>query len=368
MASFQFSLLRSALLRIILTILLVVLLFGSLILSGWTKIDPDWYSTDSPIPQGENQALIFSEAINKTEIDDPFGLAVDSKGWIYSGSSDGNIYRIRTDGSISVFARTSGRPLGLAFDEKGTLFACVSGVGLASYDSDGKETILLQEDSEGNKLRNLYGLDVSKEGIIYFSEVSMKFSFEDSYLEELESKPYGRIFSFDPKNLSLKVLLDQVFYPTGVALSAKEDYLLFGEKYRHRISKLILKGKNVGRDQFFITHLLGSPALIRSDRKGSYWIALSAPRHSMIDKIQMEPLWKKIIGSFPRIFKPKEGELGYILGMNEDGDVTFALTDPGGNRVGRTTSVHEYGNGLLLAGNSTEKIWKWKFESLEIFF
>lgn len=355
--------------RILVPILAVTGFFGFCILIGWNKTDPIFYSVDEKISQNEKDLLFFSNPINtKESIEKPLGIAVDPKGNIFASSEDGNIYRVKAEGTIQVFAKTSGIPTGLAIDGKGNLIACVSGLGLAFYDSQGKENVLVREDSDGNELRNLYGLDIGSDGTVYFTEVSKKFDRKDSYLEELESQPNGRILSYDPKSQEIKVVLDELYHPTGIALSGTEDYLIYGEKYRHRITRLWLKGKKKGRDQFFITHLAGSPAFIQGDRQGNFWVALSSPRHLLIDKIQDKPFVKKIVAALPSFFRPAEGELAYALSLDPDGNVNLALVDYTSDVIGSVTAVSEYGSGILLVGNSKGKIWKWKFQTLESFF
>lgn len=355
--------------RILFSLLFVFSSFGIVIGIGWNKTDPAFYSVDEPISQNEKDVLFFSNAINSKEsISHPFGIAVDRKGVLYTGSSDGNIYKIKSDGSVERFAKTSGQPLGLAFDGKENLVACISGVGLAFYDSNGKENILVREDEQGNALENLYGLDIGSDGTVYFTEVSRKFSYRDSYLEELESQPNGRILSYNPKSQIVSVLLEEVYHPTGIALSGAEDYLIYGEKYRHRITRLWLKGEKKGKDRFFITHLAGSPALILTDKESNFWVALSSPRHVLIDKIQDKPILKRILASFPAILGPSEGELAYAISLDKNGDVNLALVDRTSDILGSITAVSEYGSGLLLVGNTEGKIWKWKFQTLESFF
>ncbi|TGK01542.1 SMP-30/gluconolactonase/LRE family protein [Leptospira langatensis] len=356
-------------LRGILSFLFVVFVLGILVLIGWNKTNPIPYSVNSSIPQGERDLLLFSKPVNvDSPIKEPFGLAVDTKGSIYTGSSDGNIYRIKTDGDPEVFAKTSGRPLGLAFDGKGNLVACVSGLGLAFYDAAGKENVLVREDSQGTPLQNLYGLAIAADGTVYFTEVSRKFSYEDSYLEELESQANGRILSYHPRTQEVEVISDGANHPTGIGLSASGTFLIYAEKYRHRISRLWLKGKDAGKDQFLITNLPGSPALISLDEENHFWIALSSPRHLGMDKIQDYPLIKKMIAALPSVLRPQEGELAYALSLSEEGDVLLALANYSTDALGSVTSVLQYGGGLILAGNSSEKVWKWKFQTLEIFF
>src|SRR5262249_44981636 len=54
----------------------------------------------------------------------PEGVTVDREGNVYGGGSDGVIRKLSPDGKVTEFARTGGRPAGMALDRQGNLFVC----------------------------------------------------------------------------------------------------------------------------------------------------------------------------------------------------------------------------------------------------
>ncbi len=54
----------------------------------------------------------------------PEGVTVDREGNIYGGGADGVIRKLAPDGKVTEFARTGGRPAGMALDRQGNLFVC----------------------------------------------------------------------------------------------------------------------------------------------------------------------------------------------------------------------------------------------------
>src|SRR5262247_3391605 len=54
----------------------------------------------------------------------PEGVNVDRDGNVYGGGTDGIIRKLSPDGKVTEFARTGGRPAGMALDRQGNLFVC----------------------------------------------------------------------------------------------------------------------------------------------------------------------------------------------------------------------------------------------------
>src|SRR2546428_9372477 len=54
----------------------------------------------------------------------PEGVTVDSEGNVNGGGADGVIRKLSPDGKVSEFARTGGRPAGMALDRRANLFVC----------------------------------------------------------------------------------------------------------------------------------------------------------------------------------------------------------------------------------------------------
>ena len=62
--------------------------------------------------------------------------------------------------------------------------------------------------------------------VVYFSDASSKFQQNEYALDLLEGRPWGRLLVFDPVTGKTEVLLDGLYFANGVALSAKEDFVL----------------------------------------------------------------------------------------------------------------------------------------------
>lgn len=52
------------------------------------------------------------------------GVVVDREGNLYGGGTDGVIRKLAPDGKMTEFARTGGRPAGMALDRHDNLFIC----------------------------------------------------------------------------------------------------------------------------------------------------------------------------------------------------------------------------------------------------
>jgi sugar lactone lactonase YvrE len=88
---------------------------------------------------------------------------------------------------------------------------------------------LLTDEAEGQKFRITDAVDVADNGIIYFSDASYKYSLSECALDILEGKPHGRLLSYDPATKSTKVLLQNLYFANGVAVSPDQNYVIFCE-------------------------------------------------------------------------------------------------------------------------------------------
>ena len=69
--------------------------------------------------------------------------------------------------------------------------------GLLSIDPNGTVTVLATE-VKGTPIGFADDLDIAKDGIIYFSDASTRFSYHDVMLDWFELRPHGRLLSYDP--------------------------------------------------------------------------------------------------------------------------------------------------------------------------
>ena len=70
------------------------------------------------------------------------------------------------------------------------------------------------------------------DGSMYFSIASTKFGFHDWHLDLLEAKPNGQLLKYDPFLNHTSLLLDNLCFPNGVALSQHEDFLVVCETWK----------------------------------------------------------------------------------------------------------------------------------------
>lgn len=94
--------------------------------------------------------------------------------------------------------------------------------------ANGKVEVLTDE-VEGRKLKFADGIDVAKDGMIYFSEASYKYSLLDFIFDIFEGKPHGSLMSFDPITRETKILVRDLYFPNGVQMSADQKSIIFCE-------------------------------------------------------------------------------------------------------------------------------------------
>ena len=72
-------------------------------------------------------------------------------------------------------------------------------------------------------------MDVSRGGAIYFTDASYKYGFHDYLLDLMEYRPHGQLLKYEAYTKTTNMILKDLFFPNGAALSAKHDFLVFCE-------------------------------------------------------------------------------------------------------------------------------------------
>lgn len=306
-----------------------------------------------------NNLLQEAELLALGKIVGPEEVAVDSRGHVFGGTEDGKIIRVLPDGSLETFAETGGRPLGMKFDEDGNLIVCDAFKGLLSINPQGVIKTLATS-ADGVPIKFADALDISSDGIIYFSDASTKYDLHDDLFGLLESKPYGRFLSYDPATGEVKVLLKDLYFANGVALSPNEDFVLINETYRYRITRYWLKGPDAGTHEIFIDNLPGFPDNISASQKGTYWVALFTIRNEAADKLHPFPSRKNLLSKVPPALWPQANPYGLVIELDAQGKIIQSLHDPTGENLKEITSAQEYGDYLYLGSLHNDRIGKYK--------
>jgi len=316
-----------------------------------------------PIDQGfiagfeVNDKLDLAEILPLREGFGPEDVAVDAAGYIYGGLQDGRIVRLSADGTQQeTFASlTGGRPLGLHFDAQGNLIVADAWKGLLSLSSDGTVTTLATEHNNRTfKFTN--DLDIARDGKIYFSDASDSYNQPDYRLDLLEGQAHGRLLVYDPATDKTDLLLDNLYFANGVALSQNEDFVLVNETARYRITRYWLTGDKAGSHDVFIDNLPGFPDGLSSNRQGTFWLAIPSPRNPLMDRIHPVPWMKGLISKLPKFMQPSAIKTGSIIALNENGRVLGAMHDRDGEPVYMVTSVQQKGDVLYLGSLEAPQI------------
>lgn len=281
------------------------------------------------------------------------GVAVNKKGQIYAGLKDGRIVRFEPDGSNpEVFVDIGGWPLGLDFDRFRNLLVCNGSKGLVSVSPAGEVTVLSTEEG-GLPFGNVDGIDIAPDGTVYFTDVSFKFP-DDNYMDDiLEHRPNGRLLSYDPKSGETKLILRDLYFPNGIAVSRDSSFLFFAETSMYRVSRYWLSGPNAGESEVLIDNLPGFPDGLFAGENGVFWVAIVTPRNELADNVLFpRPGLRKVLRRLPECITPAPVDYGFILGLDGEGDVVQNLQDPSGS-FGQITNVVEHG-GMLYLGSLSE--------------
>ncbi|KAH9288937.1 hypothetical protein KI387_033054, partial [Taxus chinensis] len=308
--------------------LLIVVCFAS---AAGSQVHPDPIDL-VPTPL-KNYVIGFEKAenIGFGLLPSPEDLALDrEKRSFFTGCGDGWIKRVWIDGKgdkqrVENWAFVGGRPLGVALGPNQELIVCELTQGLLNV-TKGKVEVLCSE-AGGSKFKGIDGVDVSKDGVIYFTDATL-----------------GMLIKYNPSTRNSTVLLTDLDYPNGVALSAQEDFLVICETYSRRCPKYWLKGKKSGKVETYAEKLPAYPDNVRLDEEGTFWIGLLGTLTTGRDFMAKYRRLGNTLRSVSGIINPLKtkaifGPAG-ILGMKDNAQVIAFFSDSqrtlisGGLKVG----------------------------------
>ncbi len=338
--------------------LIIIAAIATYLLFWPVSIEPvAWQAPAAPAlegPYATNTVLADSRILGKDEGTGPEDVAINNKGDLYVGYVDGRIVRFDPDGkNPDLIANTQGRPLGLDFDPYGNLIIADGYKGLLSVSPSGAITTL-SNTAGGVPYGFTDDVDVDSNGVAYFSDASSKFGPAMHARDDImEHGGHGRLLRYDPSTELTEVLLDGLQFANGIALSKNEDFVLVTETGSYQIVRYWLKGDKAGSHDIFMDNLPGIPDGISANGDGTFWLALFSPRNAMLDSLSDKPLLRKVAFRMPSFLQPQPVHHGFVLGLNEQGEITHNLQDNSDSAFAPITSAEQHGNTLYL-GSLTE--------------
>jgi len=265
------------------------------------------------------------------------------RGQIVGGDVDGNIVAFK-DGQRTILGNTGGRPLGLDVDNMGNLIIADAYKGLVSMDSTGQVKVLSTE-ADGIPFLFTDDVEVAPNGKMYFSDASSERGWGTSTLEGFIHGTNGRLLEYDPATKNTRMLMDDLAFANGIAVSPDGSFVLVNETFKYQINRHWLTGPKAGTNEVWKENLPGFLDGISQGEDGLYWLAVIGQRDAALDGILSGTLARKILLRLPFLMPQDAGHHNMILGLDDEGNVVHNLQDPTG-KFHEITSVHQEGNTL----------------------
>ena len=316
-------------------------------------VDPQPWQAPAAPSLAANTGLANLHTISLNGDAGPEHIALGPDGKVYTGVEGGHILRMNADGSgLQVLASTGGRPLGMTFDAAGNLIVADAYKGLLSVTPDGKMTVLADHVG-GDPIRLADGVDVARNGKIYFSDATRRFAPQADHggtmyaaqLDLIEQSATGRLLEYDPATRAVRVLAQGISFANGVLLSANQEWLYFNETGRYRVWKVSVHADQLDirqpspQAQVVLDNLPGFPDNLTRGQGGKLWLGLAGVRNQLDDMAQ-HPFLRKLMLRVPQALWPPIKTYGHVLAFTEEGKIVADLQDPGG-ASGTTTGLTE---------------------------
>ncbi|KAL8532184.1 hypothetical protein ACS0TY_008691 [Phlomoides rotata] len=273
-----------------------------------------------------------SEKIGHGELLMPEDIAYDPKtGVIYTGCHDGWISRVTlndsaADSVVEKWINTGGRPLGIAHGLHGEVIVADADKGLLNISKDGVIELLTDE-AEGLKFKLTDAVDVGPNGMLYFTDASYKYTLKEAFQDVLEGRPHGRFLSYDPSTKQTRVLIKDLYFANGVAVSPDQSFVVVCETVMKRCIRYYIQGPKKGSVDMFVENLPGIVDNIRYDGEGQYWIALSTNAYHW-EILQKYPFVRKAAALWERhVGWPDIEKNGGVFAVDLDGKPTAHYYD-----------------------------------------
>ncbi|PIN25465.1 putative alkaloid synthase/Surface mucin Hemomucin [Handroanthus impetiginosus] len=312
---------------------------------------PDIPQPSSSLPFPSNSKIQKVIKLGQGFLKQPDGVALDKTGVMYTTTRDGWIKRLLRNGTWEDWWKigdTDGL-LGLTATAAGGVIVCDVDRGLLKVSEEGV-TVAASHVHHGAKIRFADDVIESLDGTLYFSIASTKFGLHDWPLDIVEAIPHGQLLKYDPQSNVTSILLEDLAFANGVALSPSEDYLVVCESWKYRCLKYWLKGDLKGQIEIFINNLPGAPDNINLAPDGSFWIALIEIFPSKMRFLYTSKASRYLIRAFPKLSQwvTAAHKKAMVVNVGSDGKMIRGFDDPAGKVMGFVTSALEFEGHLYL--------------------
>ncbi|WP_072690070.1 SMP-30/gluconolactonase/LRE family protein [Rhodococcus marinonascens] len=335
-------------------------IFGSLARKlDRTGVDPAaWHAPTAPPLTGvlaPNGALDEAHRWALPSGEGPEDVAVDHDGRVITGGNDGRIWRFDHQGRATKLADTGGRPLGVEVLDDGRFLVCDAERGVLRVDETGRVDVLA-ESAAGHPVVACNNSAVGRDGVVYFTDSSARFTIADHRYDLLEHQGTGRLLRLDPRTGETDLLAEGLQFANGVGLASDESFVLVAETGSYQISRVDLTGPSQGHRSVWAGNLPGIPDNMTSQTPdGLFWVALYSPRMRLLDMIAPYPTLRIVAANLPDAVQPEPEHAGWVIALDANGEIVHSLRGGKGS-YSPVTGVREHDGWLYLGSLTADSI------------
>jgi len=263
------------------------------------------------------------------------GVSGADEAAVFTGTSDGSIFRVSHDGSkVDLIARTRGRPLGLEFDLDGRLLVCDARRGLIRVDTRTGAVETVTADIDRRPMRFCNNAAIASDGTVWFSDSSTKFGIDDWKADFVQNTRTGRLLRLDTDG-TITIVLDGLAFANGVALSPAEDFVAVAETGARTIVRRWLTGPKAGMRDLFCSDLPGYPDNIARGSDGLIWVTIASPIDPLVEWLQTGPMaLRRLATRLPERLQPAPKQTVRVQAYDDQGTLIHDVdVDPKAQRT-----------------------------------
>ncbi|MDN4175293.1 SMP-30/gluconolactonase/LRE family protein [Nocardioides sp. SOB77] len=264
------------------------------------------------------------------------------EGCVFTGTEDGSIFRVSPDGAkVDRVAHTGGRPLGIELDGDGRLLVCDAKRGVLRVDPASGAVETVTDRVGGQPMVFCNNAAIAGDGTVWFSDSSTKYGIERWKDDFIQVTRTGRLMRMATDG-TVEVVLDNLAFANGVALSAAEDFVCVAETGARTVVRRWLTGDRAGMRDLLCQNLPGYPDNIARGSDGLIWVTLASPRDPVVERLQGAPLRvRKLVTRIPQRLQPKPARTVRVQAYDDAGRLVHDLDLPG-ERYHMVTGVREH--------------------------
>ena len=247
-------------------------------------------------------------------------VVVDADGWVFTGTEDGGVFRVRPDGGrIDRVGDTGGRPLGLELLPDGRLLVCDAQRGLLALDPADGRIEMLATLVRGQRILVCNNAAVHSNGDIYFSDSSRVFPLERWKADLCENTASGRLLRRTAAG-AVEVVVDRLRFANGVALSADESFVAVAETGGRTVVRHWLAGPRTGQTDLLVDDLPGYPDNIARGSDGLIWVSVASPTLPLLERIMTAPVpLRRLAWRLPEALQPQPRRSVHVMAFDDQG-------------------------------------------------